>query len=397
MQKVQGKVLKMEYNDIIHGKFYIPDYICTIIQTPHFQRLKNIKQMGLSYKVTPQVTSSRYEHCIGTYYLANKMLEAVEKNTKDLKIPDFCKRVVQIAALLHDVGHGPFSHTWEYVCCNQYHHEENASYCIDEIFKECLLDWNEDRPYAIELIKALIQGKQSCLRDKDKQYSFLFDILNNKRCDIDVDKWDYLQRDHHFAYDSNMPQVHLDFEDAFLKARASADRSRIEFRYCDFPKIYNIFEARTTFHIHIYQKPINICIENILKYVLFACENDLERIYGLKLKEVRSNHVDAFLQLDDNEVWRKLKLIKTPNEIVNLIRCLENPSLQEIHPQSEEEKLLVPNYLQTEIKIEFAGEKLHSENIPFYGNVEEKPSIVEKKGFHESKSYFQIIPYKYST
>ncbi|XP_055843999.1 deoxynucleoside triphosphate triphosphohydrolase SAMHD1 homolog [Episyrphus balteatus] len=380
----------MELTDVVHGTIIIPKHILNIIQTPHFQRLKKIKQLGVTYKTLPQANSNRHDHCIGTYYLADKTLDALEKNTKDLKIPDFYRKVVTIAALLHDIGHGPFSHTWEFICCGQYHHEVNASTCIDEIFKVCLLDWDVDRPYAIELIKAFIVGDRNCLRDEN--YLFLFDIVNNKICEVDVDKWDYLQRDYLLKNDIKTPEVNLDVEDVFLKARASNDRARIEYRYCDYRKIYNIFEARSLFHIHIYQRPINTCMENILKYVITKCENDLERINGFKLKEIRSQHVDAFLKLHDDEVWRILQALKKTGDILQLYNCLENPSLSEIYPQSDDEKLSIADYMRAEIRIAYAGEKLQSDNIPFYGNAEEKPSFEQKKGFYQSVSYFQVTP-----
>lgn len=382
----------MEHTDVIHGIITIPKYIQNIIESPVFQRLKKIKQLGLAYKTLPKAGSNRFDHCIGTYYLADKTLDALEKNTKDLSIPEFYRKVVSIAALLHDIGHGPLSHTWEYICHGQYHHEENASTCIDEIFKTCLTDWDDaDRSYAIELIKALIVGDRKCLREPE--YRFLFDIVNNKNCEVDVDKWDYLLRDYHFVKDIKLPDISLDFEDVFLKARASADRARIEYRYCDFRKIYNIFEVRTIFHISIYQRPINICMENIIRHVMSTCENDLETINGLKLKEIRSNNVEEFLQLHDDEVWRILKAVKKPQTIVRLINCLDNPSLFEIYPQTDEEKLSVPDYLRAEIRIANAGEKLNSENIAFYGNPKEKPSFEQKRGFHKSVSYFKIIPF----
>lgn len=359
--------------------------------------MKNIKQLGLTYLIIENARGSRFDHCIGTYYLADKTLNALEKNTKDLQIPDFYRKSVNIAALLHDVGHGPFSHTWEYICDGNYHHEENARTCVDIIFKDCLSDWKVDQSYAKELIKGLIEGDRSCLRDK--QYGFLFDVVNNKTCDVDVDKWDYLLRDCKLAYDSSMPKVNMDFEDVFLNARASDDRSRIEFRYCDFRKIYDIFETRSIFHIHIYQPPKNICMEMIMKHIMFACENDLETINGRKLKDIQSKYRDAFLKFHDDEIWRNLKTLKRPREIVELIYCLENAkkSLLQIHPKTEDEKVSIPDYLKPKIRIAYAGEKLNSENIPFYGNEEEKPSFAEQKGFYESTSYFQVIPFNNSS
>lgn len=127
----------MRYVDPIHGVIDLPTIIFDIINTEFFQRLRNLKQLGASSYVFPGTTHTRFEHCIGwvvnlpiycfwlkkflfffkkrnfsVCHLIDKFLDILEKNS-NVKVNDYHRRCVMIAGLLHDVGHGPFSHMWD--------------------------------------------------------------------------------------------------------------------------------------------------------------------------------------------------------------------------------------------------------------------------------------------
>src|SRR5512135_389320 len=81
-----------------------------LIDTPAFQRLRYVRQLGLAYLVYPGATHSRFEHALGAYHLARSTLMLLAETDSSYAISDTEQRIVRAAALLHDVGHYPFSH-----------------------------------------------------------------------------------------------------------------------------------------------------------------------------------------------------------------------------------------------------------------------------------------------
>jgi len=93
-------------HDAIYGSIKLDDDISDIISTREFQKLNSVKQLGFSYLVFPGATHSRFEHSLGTHYLAREAARNIELTDEEIK-------AVSLAGLLHDIGHGPFSHTLE--------------------------------------------------------------------------------------------------------------------------------------------------------------------------------------------------------------------------------------------------------------------------------------------
>ncbi|KAF6779550.1 hypothetical protein AHF37_00903 [Paragonimus kellicotti] len=86
-----------------------------IVDTPEFQRLREIRQLGLAYLVFPSCQHARFEHSIGTYHMAKRLTDAIQSdsNYSGPKLSNAEQMAVKVAALCHDLGHGPFSHSWE--------------------------------------------------------------------------------------------------------------------------------------------------------------------------------------------------------------------------------------------------------------------------------------------
>lgn len=162
--------------DPIHGNIPLSELEVSLIDSPQMQRLRNIKQNGLCFLVYPSMNSTRFEHSLGVMHLAGLMSDHLNLSRED-------RNSLRVAGLLHDVGHGPFSHTSADVLCEYgICHEKSAA---DIILKTGISEILEDGGLDSKEIAGLVKGKGN-----------LGKIISSE---IDVDKMDYLIRDSHYA------------------------------------------------------------------------------------------------------------------------------------------------------------------------------------------------------
>ena len=182
--------------DQVHGYINISEFQ-NIIDTPEFQRLRNIKQLGACNYVFPSATGTRFEHSIGVYYLTDRIIKAILKNTSHLTDSLISKdkyRLIRLAALIHDLGHGPFSHLWDDLCIKNGNHEDHEFRGI-EIFKwmntKYSLNYSHDD---IEFLSELVNP--DIMKHPHKHHDcWMYQIVANKESGLDTDKMDYLIRD----------------------------------------------------------------------------------------------------------------------------------------------------------------------------------------------------------
>ena len=174
--------------DPIHGYVSITENMRKIIDTLEFQRLRDLKQLGAACFVFPSATHTRFEHSIGVSYLAKIMVENLKKNQPNLKITEYDIELFQIAGLVHDIGHGPFSHLYDnYIISEgEPEHEERGI----EIFKNIVK--NNDIDLTKEDFKKIVNMISP---PKRLQNNWYYQIIANKINQIDVDKVDYILRD----------------------------------------------------------------------------------------------------------------------------------------------------------------------------------------------------------
>ncbi len=173
----------MRIFDHIHGYIDICKSAKRIIDTPEFQRLRNVKQLGCVYSVFPSASHNRFEHSLGVYHLTRLYMNILNKDSRYFDKKQY--ELISVAALIHDIGHGPFSHLFDSYVTNTEH-----EYRSIEIFK------NMNDIYGLgytgvelDFIYKVIYPHNI---NDDKKY--LYQIVSNKN-GIDTDRFDYMLRD----------------------------------------------------------------------------------------------------------------------------------------------------------------------------------------------------------
>ncbi|MBD3189205.1 MAG: HD domain-containing protein [Candidatus Heimdallarchaeota archaeon] len=170
--------------DPCHGYIFINELDKDLIDTAVFQRLRRIKQLSGSEFVYPGANHTRFEHSLGVRYLAEIMAKSLS-NDEDVELKKEEIVLVQTAALLHDIGHGPFSHTFEALLSKiGKHHEDFSKWLVEQTEIGDIL---KDHGYNPKLISGLIHGSKTI-----KKKAYLNQIISGA---CDVDKMDFIVRD----------------------------------------------------------------------------------------------------------------------------------------------------------------------------------------------------------
>lgn len=253
-----------------------------VLDSPAMQRLGRIRQLSHSYLVYPSAMHTRFEHSIGTLFVAGKICEVLE-------LPHEQKQIVRIAALLHDIGQGPFSHIWEepmrWINGDNFTHEEVTKLII------------ETEP---EIGKALGEHKNEVLRVFGED-SLNADIVSSS---LDADKLDYLRRD---SYHAGVSYGRFDFERVIhtICKIHEPERDYLGISEKGIDALENYRLARYGMHIQVYEHHTRIIADNMfLKAVKLAIADG--SIDGDALKVSSGTFLQYFLQLDDYSVQHKI-------------------------------------------------------------------------------------------
>jgi len=182
--------------DSIHGDIKLEGLFLELLETPEIQRLYNIKQLGLAHLVFPGAHHTRLEHSLGTYHMASQAIEKLDLDNHE-------RQIVSCAALLHDIGHGPFSHTFESILRNSLG-ADHVDLTEKLIFGEYeTFDAREKKiitsPSVDEILDNHSVDKKKIteiIRGKTHEKPYLSQLLNSA---IDVDQLDYLIRDAYYT------------------------------------------------------------------------------------------------------------------------------------------------------------------------------------------------------
>ena len=304
-------------NDPVHGSIQLHPLLVKIIDTPQFQRLRDIKQLGVCYWVYPGASHNRFEHCIGVSYLCGQMIDTLEALHPDH--PDLVKPheslCIKIAGLCRDLGYGPFSHFFHEILIPKLQESHKSKpqrssstgniktksnlttkWARDASCKmfDFMLKENKElktafdnalKPKSAEcqvFIKDLIRGKEptninetcSFNDSKDVKKAFLYEIVSNLRNRIDCNKFDYIARDcHNVGFESGFNwQRYLQN----IRIMELDGQLQIFVRDKEALNLYELFHARWRLYHQVYRHKTKACIEDILASAFLNAEFKLE-------------------------------------------------------------------------------------------------------------------------
>jgi HD superfamily phosphohydrolase len=222
------------------------------MDTLEFQRLRHIKQLGLAYYVYPSAVHTRFEHSLGVMHLAGKVVDILRQY---VQITDREKEIVQLAGLLHDVGHVALSHLTDYFLeekgignC----HEDRSVWIMRKINKRLgLLSRTEE-----DMIDKMIHGKYA-----DEKKPYLFEIVSNSTCGVDVDRLDYLQRD---LYHTGMPS----FQPDYLIRCMTVQNGRLSLKRKALSEMEMLYDARKRLLMLVCRHKTVMSVETLIRQAL---------------------------------------------------------------------------------------------------------------------------------
>lgn len=288
------------FNDPIHGFISIPKgTILRLIDHPWVQRLRRIKQMGLGYLVFPAAEHSRFSHAIGAMELAQRILNNLRE--KDTTISPAEYEGTLIAILLHDVGHGPLSHTLEHNLIKEdFHHEMMTQAIMRELNRQ--MDGTLET--AIEIFT-----------DQYDKKPFLNQLISSQ---LDIDRLDYLKRDSFFT---GVYEGSVGIERILKTMRVHNGNIVIEKK--GIYAIENYILARRLMYMQVYLHKTVLAadklLRNIFERVHYLISDGAELYYvspALKFflqqqpnakKGISKTMINHFIDLDDNDVFMSIK------------------------------------------------------------------------------------------
>lgn len=319
-------------NDAVHGVMSFPknskeQLLKKIIDSDTFQRLRHIKQMGMADLVFPTATHSRFSHSLGAAYVAYRMCESLRGLVDDKysKKYDDIEKYAVIGALLHDIGHGPFSHAFEALLEPQKNgalaikHEDWTRLFLQKF--RSILDTNG---IDIDRLSSFISKKNTEHLKEDDPLNLAADIVSSQ---LDADRLDYLLRDSHFC---GVPYGNVDIE-WIIKHLVIIENTgyppRLGIDHKGTRAVEHFLLGRKLLYQNVsYHYKIRI-LEKLLFYFLKSCCEALDKEKFITNKKLRTffsnvekytselgskemfinNNFDYYSSLTDNDIWTLIR------------------------------------------------------------------------------------------
>ena len=286
MTKLEEKV----FRDPVYGYVHVYDQlIWDLIQTKEVQRLRRIKQLGGTYMVFHTAEHSRFSHSLGVYEMARKIIRALMHRGTILSEDE--RLLVLSAALLHDLGHGPFSHSFESVFSVRH-----------ELFTERIIMENTEVNRVLEAYQKGFATKVRDVINKTYPNPLIISIISSQ---VDADRLDYLLRD---AYFTGAPYGEIDVERILRTMRVV--NNKIVYKVSGMHAIEDYLMSRYQMYWQVYLhstgRSFDLVIQNMLRRVRelifsgYEFKRPLEALKDLFLEEEPS--VETYLKFDDSTI-----------------------------------------------------------------------------------------------
>ena len=296
-------------NDPVHGFIKIPhEILFDVIEHPYFQRLRRIGQTGLLNLIFPGATHTRFHHALGAMHLMFTALETLKQKGISISVEE--EKAAMLAILMHDVGHGPFSHALENMLMDDWHHENLSLLLMNRLNDE----FNGELTLALEMF----QGKY--------QRKFFNQLISSQ---LDVDRLDYLKRDSFFT---GVSEGNINAE-RIVSMMNVCEEGELVIDAKGIYSIENFLTARMFMYWQVYYHKTSALAEFLLVKILERAKflvsqgEDLPATENLRYFLYRENDgatdedVFRFTQLDDNDIIQAMKLWRDSDDFVLSYFC----------------------------------------------------------------------------
>ena len=296
-------------NDPVHGFIKIPyEIIFDIMEHRCFQRLRRISQTGLLSLIFPGATHTRFHHAIGAMHLMFNALEILKQ--KGVKISTGEEKGAMLAVLLHDVGHGPFSHALENILMDNWHHEKLSLLLMEQL--------NEEFSGELTIAIQMFQGKY--------HRKFFNQLISSQ---LDVDRLDYLKRD---SFYTGVSEGNINTQRILSTLNVLDDELVL-----DEKGIYSIehyLVARMFMYWQVYYHKAAVLAENLLIKIMNRAKTLVSQNVKVEVSEnlkyflyregstqATEEDIARFMELDDTDVLQAIKSWKNHEDFVLSYLC----------------------------------------------------------------------------
>lgn len=357
-------------NDPIYGFITIPSpIIFELIEHKYFQRLRRISQMGMSYMVYPGAHHTRFQHAIGAMHLMQKAVQTLM--FKGVNISAEESDSLYIAILLHDIGHGPFSHAMEHSIVEGIDHESISLLFMSELNKE----FNNRLTLAIQIFS------------NNYHRNFFYQLISGQ---LDMDRLDYLKRD---SFYTGVSEGSINSERLISMLNVVNDRLVVEEK-----GIYSVEKfiiARRLMYWQVYLHKTSLVAEQLLTRLLKRAKHLVTNgivvkaseplsfflNYTITKKTINSEILNEFAKLDDNDIIAAMKSWRNEDDFVlsNISKMLLDRELLKIEIQIEEFDAEYLNESKHKLMTRYSISEEEASYFVFKGQITNQAYSMEKE------------------